>query len=344
MNANTLFAITEGELSKPEAAQLAILEQTIERGLKIFVDVGTALMVVRDSKLYRQGYSTFEDYCRVRWNMGKSRVYQMIDAAIVVENLKSSTNGGLLPDTERQARPLAQLEPEQQREAWDKAIEISPNGKPTAAIVQRVIDEYEQQAEELLEDKQAYDWTEDEPVTTPTPQIITPVTPITPADSIDSSLDSDEWYTPIELIEAARAVMDGISLDPASSHEAQKVVNATVYYTQDEDGLAQEWLGRGVWLNPPYSAPRPWVEKLIESLEAGSIESAILLVNTANSPLWARPLWHGPYTVCLLDKRVRFWRPDRPDAKGFDRDQMIWYLGCNVGKFREVFSSYGAIR
>lgn len=206
--------------------------------------------------------------------------------------------------------------------------------------------DYEEQAEELAEDETAYDWSEDDLDVDDEPDL--PVTllvaPAIPVEDIPAEYDSDEWYTPIEFIEAAREVMGGISLDPASSHEAQNVIGATVYYTLEDDGLEQEWVGRNVWLNPPYSAPRPWVEKLIESLEAGSVESAILLVNTANSPQWARPLWHGPYVVCLLDRRVRFWRPDRPDAKGFDRDQMIWYLGSDVAKFRAVFGPYGAIR
>lgn len=125
-------------LTKSETEQLARLEQTIESGLKTFVDVGTALMVVRDRKLYRVDYKTFEAYCRGRWGMGRSRVYQMIDAAMVVDNLKMSTMVDILPDNERQARELAKLEPSQQVEAWNDAVEDS-GGKPTAADVQRAV-------------------------------------------------------------------------------------------------------------------------------------------------------------------------------------------------------------
>jgi hypothetical protein len=34
-----------------------------------------------------------------------------------------------LPASERQARPLASLEPEQQREVWQEAVETAPEGK-----------------------------------------------------------------------------------------------------------------------------------------------------------------------------------------------------------------------
>lgn len=40
-----------------------------------------------------------------------------------------------MPETESQARPLANLEPEQQREAWKKAVETVPEGKVIAAQI-----------------------------------------------------------------------------------------------------------------------------------------------------------------------------------------------------------------
>jgi len=41
---------------------------------------------------------------------------------------------------ERQLRPLTQLEPDQQVEAWEEAVETAPNGKVTAAHVARVVE------------------------------------------------------------------------------------------------------------------------------------------------------------------------------------------------------------
>ncbi len=71
------------------------LERTIRQGLDIFYRVGEALLEIRDRKLYKElGYSNFRDYCFEKWNMKKSRAYQLIESANVVNNLKSVHNGG----------------------------------------------------------------------------------------------------------------------------------------------------------------------------------------------------------------------------------------------------------
>lgn len=57
------------QLTTTESSKLCQLESTIEAGLKTFVEVGSALMEIRDSRLYRQEFGTFEDYCRERWGM-----------------------------------------------------------------------------------------------------------------------------------------------------------------------------------------------------------------------------------------------------------------------------------
>ena len=97
-----------------------------------------------------------------------------------------------------------------------------------------------------------------------------PVEP--PPVSQRSDYESDEWYTPQEYIDAAKAVMGGIDLDPASSELAQTVVKADVYLTRFDNGLGQaRWLHQRIWLNPPYSNPGPWIEKLVREHQAGTV-------------------------------------------------------------------------
>lgn len=64
---------TGNQLTEQETAALAQHEATIGRGLEAFYEVGTALLAIRNGWLYRETHATFEDYCRERWRMSRSR-------------------------------------------------------------------------------------------------------------------------------------------------------------------------------------------------------------------------------------------------------------------------------
>lgn len=125
-----------------EEKRLEELEVIIDTGFKTFVNVGTALLEIRDSRLYRRDYATFEDYCRDRWGMARRHAYRLIDAANAVSNVSNWTQ--TLPVTESQARPLTSLPPEQQIQAWQVAVDTAPEGKITAAHVQAVVSEMQE--------------------------------------------------------------------------------------------------------------------------------------------------------------------------------------------------------
>jgi len=85
------------------------------------------------------GFETFEEYCKAKWDLNRAHAYRLMDSARVIETV--SPIGDIRPATESQARPLARLEPDQQREAWQKAVETAPDGKITAAHVSKVVRE-----------------------------------------------------------------------------------------------------------------------------------------------------------------------------------------------------------
>jgi hypothetical protein len=130
----SLAPAAESALSAAEIEALTKAETTIDCGLKTFVMVGRALCDIRDGKLYREKFKTFEDYCREKWDIDRTYAYRLIGASEASENLLPI--GNILPTNEAQARPLTSLPPEQQREAWKEAVASSPTGKPTAAQVE----------------------------------------------------------------------------------------------------------------------------------------------------------------------------------------------------------------
>jgi hypothetical protein len=91
--------------AKIDQARLTELETIIERGKQSFIEVGQALEEVRDSKLYKEHYGTFEEYCELRWGFKKSRVYQMMEASQAALQLPEAER----PKTERAMRKSLEI-------------------------------------------------------------------------------------------------------------------------------------------------------------------------------------------------------------------------------------------
>jgi site-specific DNA-methyltransferase (adenine-specific) len=89
----------------------------ITRGHQTFVEVGEALLAIRERKGYRAaGFPTFEEYLRERWGWSRQRGYQLIQAANVVADLQSDQlSTQVVIPSEHHARILATLAPDERR-------------------------------------------------------------------------------------------------------------------------------------------------------------------------------------------------------------------------------------
>ncbi|MCA9368524.1 hypothetical protein KC887_09845, partial [Candidatus Kaiserbacteria bacterium] len=98
-------------------------------------EVGTALLHIKDHRLYREDYASFEDYCRDRWNFGRHRGYQLMNAATVADNLLTIVTIDDLPASESQARELVKLTPDAQRKVWSFITSTFETSDITAGMV-----------------------------------------------------------------------------------------------------------------------------------------------------------------------------------------------------------------
>ncbi len=164
--------------------------------------------------------------------------------------------------------------------------------------------------------------------------------------SVLLSSQSNDWYTPLQYVEAARRVMGGIDLDPASSAQANQIVKANAFFDEAANGLAQGWTGR-IFLNPPYgkqggtSSQEIWTRKLIEEYRAGNVEQAIALVNFVPGYKWWSPLWQFP--LCAVDHCIRFLRADGQPSGSAKASSAFVYLGRDEQRFRTEFIRFGPV-
>ncbi|MCC5653854.1 AAA family ATPase, partial [Nostoc sp. XA013] len=133
----TVTAVEVTELTQEEQSDRLLLERKVERA---FFEAGKALAQLRDRILYRSTHKTFDEYCLDRFAYNRSRSYQLVDAAVIVDNLQKCPQiVDILPTAEGQVRPMTKLEPQEQQEAWLKAVELAGGKVPTGRIVKNVV-------------------------------------------------------------------------------------------------------------------------------------------------------------------------------------------------------------
>ena len=153
----------------------------------------------------------------------------------------------------------------------------------------------------------------------------------------------NEWYTPEKYVEAARQVLNGIDLDPASSETANERIKASKFYTEADNGLAQDWAG-SVWMNPPYSQPLiyQFIEKLVDRYANGVVDAAIVLTHNYTDTKWFHLAQSEASAICFTKGRIGFLSPDGAKASP-TQGQAFFYMGKDVEAFAAAFSEFGFI-
>jgi hypothetical protein len=125
---------TSDELNEEQQKLLAECESDIQKNLRGTFVVGWRLEQIRDERLYRgEGYTTFEAYCKKRWDFSKTHANRNIQAYLCEKHLKELKSPKVyIPTKESQVRFIADLKPEQWVEVATKVKEGVGEGEATA--------------------------------------------------------------------------------------------------------------------------------------------------------------------------------------------------------------------
>lgn len=186
------------------------------------------------------------------------------------------------------------------------------------------------------------------------------------------SSEEDRWYTPTEIVQAARNVLGPIDLDPASDAFGNARVEAAVYHDENTNGLLRSWQSGSpvsVFMNPPGGRvdlagrripaedrktkgnPLPllfWA-KLMALRNAGALKHAIVIAFTLEQ--LSRTQGHGipsmlDFPFCVPAKRLRYVAPDGKPGKSPPHASAIVYVPGTrkeIDNFAQSFEPFGAI-
>lgn len=116
---------------------------------------------------------------------------------------------------------------------------------------------------------------------------------------VHTSSATPEWATPQDLFDLLNAEF-GFALDVCATRGNAKCDR---YFSEADDGLAQEWAGV-CWMNPPYGrAISDWMQKAYESAQAGATVVCLVPART-DTDWWWDYARHGE--VRFLHGRLKF--------------------------------------
>lgn len=119
----------------------------------------------------------------------------------------------------------------------------------------------------------------------------------------DDAHPNQRQLTPPYILEPVRRALDGIDLDPCT--EPDNPTGAAQYFTAENDGAAEPWDARAIYVNPPYSKARErWVNRCIEAASNGS-RVVLLIPSHTDTRLFHKAVATASHVV-FIKGRVKF--------------------------------------
>jgi hypothetical protein len=127
---------------------------------------------------------------------------------------------------------------------------------------------------------------------------------------------NDELYTPKYIFDALGVIFD---LDVCAPQGGPLHTPAIEYFDLTADGLTADWYGR-VWMNPPFSGPKEWVNKWLDH------GNGIALLPMGGNGKWLQKLWDSEAGCLLMPPNVPFINTEGEEKKISYRIS-LWAIG-----------------
>lgn len=146
--------------------------------------------------------------------------------------------------------------------------------------------------------------------------------------------DRDTWLTPREVLDR----LGEFDIDPCTP-AVMPWRTAKVMLTEKEDGLRTPWFpGLRVWINPPFSNPRPWLQKL------AAHGNGIALTANSTDAGWFHEAAEACSAFNLLQGRMTFCNVFGQPAHDIPYGQVLWAFGAENARAIAEFKGYVARR
>jgi len=115
------------------------------------------------------------------------------------------------------------------------------------------------------------------------------------------SSKTEEWETPQDIFDELNEIFK-FTLDPCATDQNAKCDS---YFTKEDDGLAQDWGGHRVFMNPPYGREiKKWIEKAHDEAEKPNTIVVCLLPSRTDTKWFHK--WCVEGDIWFIEGRLKF--------------------------------------
>lgn len=188
------------------------------------------------------------------------------------------------------------------------------------------------------------------------------------------SSESAEWYTPPPIVEAARATMGGIDLDPFSSAGANQIVRAAFFFQKNGalDGFLSKWGEPSdpsrVFVNPPSGKFSAYIVgagehvnaggaqlawwRMLDEFMTGNIEQGVFVCFSLNVFQTSQRYGYLPpcaFPHCIPERRLSYTQPGRLKPSAPPHPSAVAFLPPKgntsaAATFCSNFKAFGYVR
>ena len=116
------------------------------------------------------------------------------------------------------------------------------------------------------------------------------------------SSKTDLWSTPSDFFDKLNDEFH-FTLDPCSTHENAKCYK---HFTEEENGLLQDWGNEVVFCNPPYGRQiKDWVKKSYEESQKGNT-TVVMLIPARTDTIYFHEYIYHKAEIRFIKGRLKF--------------------------------------
>ena len=152
----------------------------------------------------------------------------------------------------------------------------------------------------------------------------------------DEKGERDSRFTPRGFMEPIYRAFGDVDLDPCGHVLSPVVAARRILASEGGDGLSEDWSGRLVFMNPPFSAALQWLRRAYDQWSTGHVETVVCLVPARTDSAFFHEVLSVEADIYFLQGRVKFLSP-AGKAQQTPFSLMVLALGT-TDRQRAIFS------